>query len=118
MTEVEKLYSLAGVEKERHCTKVNNCSYFECAKCEYYNYTNYPPFTAEKQIELIKWLMKSFDIDFSQIGQRIDTSLDGINCICGIGSADVFEDSLCMAIIDIWQDLTEEEQEQIREILK
>lgn len=81
-------------------------------------YINYPPFTAEKQIELIKWLINSFDIGLSKLGQRIDTSLDGISCISGLGSADTFEDSLCMAIIDLWQDLTEEERKQIRGILE
>lgn len=107
MTEVEKLYSLAGVKPlcqipDSYCGMKNV----------------YEDFTAEKQIELIKCMLKNFDIDFSQIGQRIDTSLDGINCISGIGSADTFEDSLCMAVNDLWQDLTEEEQNEIREILE
>ena len=78
----------------------------------------YPPFTAEKQLNIIKWLLKSYDIDFSQLGQRIDTSLDGINCISGSGSANTFEESLAQAINDLWQDLTEEERKQIKEILE
>ena len=118
MTEVEKLYSLAGIKKQLYCDicKARERALGLCAetKCDVF----YPPFTAEKQIELIKWLIKSFDIDFSQIGQRIDTSLDGINCIGGIGSAGTFEESLCMAVNDLWQDLTEAEQNDIREILK
>ena len=47
MSEIEKLYELAGVEKEM--TRTNAGSIF-------------PPFTAEKQIELIKWIMKHDEI--------------------------------------------------------
>ena len=123
MSEVEKLYSLAWIEPRCNIYP----TFYDCVKhphekCEDCVEWEYPPFTAEKQIELIKWLLKSFDMDFSLIEQRIDTTLDGINwtgsCIGGSGSAHTFEDSLCMAIIDLWQDLTEVEQNEIREILE
>lgn len=105
MSEVEKMMQNANVKKHWNSTPYGGIE-------EYY-----PPFTAEKQISIIKWLLESYDIGFSQLGQRIDTSLDGANCISGLGSGDTFEESLAQAINDLWQDLTEEEQEQIRSIL-
>ena len=87
-------------------------------------YINYPPFTAEKQIELIKWLG---ELDMLEI---IRTTREDkawiINSEYGM-SGNVykhtsrmksFEEALAGLINSLWQDLTEEEQEQIREILK
>lgn len=81
-------------------------------------YINYPPLTAEKQLNIIKWLLKSYDIGFSKLGERIDTSLDGVNCVSGLGSGDTFEESLAQAINYLWQNLTVDEQNEIRKILK
>ena len=105
MNEVEKMYENANVEKYWNSTPYGGVE-------EYY-----PPFTAEKQLNIIKWLLKSYDIGLSQLGGRIDTSLDGVNCISGLGSGDTFEESLSQAINDLWQDLTGEERKQIKEIL-
>lgn len=114
MNEVTKLYENAGVEPTVRDNAIGRGYYIEHQRIE-----EYPPFTAEKQLELIKWLLKNFDIDFSQLGQNlIYTSLDGINCIGSVVSANTFEDSLCMAVNDLWQDLTEEERKQIKEILE
>lgn len=127
MNEVEKMYENAGVEKEfekpAECTKnpyitCDGCMLYDDKKGQCNNRKEYQPFTAEKQIGIIKWLLKSYDIGFSQLGQRIDTSLDGANCISGLGSGDTFEESLTQAINDLWQDLTEEERKQIKEILE
>lgn len=89
----------------------------KCKTCDKVK-TGHPPFTAEKQLNIIKWLLKNYDIGFSQLGERIDTSLDGVNCISGLGSGNTFEESLAQAINDLWQDLTEEERKQIKEILE
>ena len=110
MNEVEKTYSNAGLsnmwverysdgyyEHERYYNsykeminnmmKVNDWTLSEAqevAKRECKK--EHPLFTAERQIAIIKWLLKNYDIGFSQLGQRIDTSLDGTNCISGLGS--------------------------------
>lgn len=105
MNEVEKMYRNSGIKK----IELDYPDNFE---------PFYPEFTAEKQLGIIKWLLESYDIGFSQLGQRIDTSLDGVNCISGLGSGDTFEESLAQAINDLWQDLTEEERKQIKEILE
>lgn len=60
------------------------------------------PFTAEKQIELIKWL----------IVHSPSTCLEGEIIVCA------FEDSLANIINTMWQDLSEDEKQQIKEILK
>lgn len=64
MNEVEKMYSNAGIKKKPYCEL--NCSItknnFECTSyCLHYEDEDlyYPPFTAEKQLELIKWLGKN-----------------------------------------------------------
>ena len=110
MTEVEKLYSLAGVEP------------INFAKQGAIDFTNtieidekrYPDFTAEKQIELIKWLGEFF--------VHIDKRENQIIISCGDGyvsyTAEKIEDAISLLINSKWNTFTKEEQEQIREILK
>lgn len=136
MSEVTKLYENAGVETNKYklcCTGCKHIAklevingypskwicdkYDEVANCDKAE-PDYPPFTAEKQINIIKWLLKNYDIGFSQLGEHIDTSLDGVNCISGLGSGDTFEESLAQAINDLWQDLTPEEKQQVKGILE
>lgn len=87
MSEVEKMYKLVGVKEG--CTLPNLCRYKGiCAKpvnCEHYDY---PDFTAEKQLSLIKWLMVNFN------------------------------EALAELINLYWQDLTEQERTEIAEILR
>ena len=125
MNEIEKMYENAGIDYEE---RYNNCTLNkegECklkCSCDICKYSEekyiYPPFTAEKQLNIIKWLLKNYDIGFSQLGERIDTSLDGINCISGLGSGNTFEESLAQAINDLWQFITEEEKQRIKDILQ
>ena len=99
MSEIEKLYELAGVEyydryfsclKDEDLTCQDNCEICDNAK----EVKCYPPFTAEKQIKLIKWL------------------------ICTAEEASTFEETLSKQVNDLWQSLTEEEKQQVREILE
>ena len=113
MSEVEKMYMRCKIKKQQNCSHTDTCYNGSLDECEGCNSYQYPPFTAEKQIELIKWLVKTrpihitFLIDkwviegFVRYGKRYDT----------------FEDALSGYINNIWQDLTESEQEQIRSIL-
>ena len=49
----EKFYKTFGIEPKQHCTKEGSiCAYFECPKCDYYNYI-YPPITDRILLELI-----------------------------------------------------------------
>lgn len=104
MTEVEKMYKSAGVDYEE---RYNNCilnKEGECklkCNCDICKYSEekyiYPPFTAEKQLELIKWI-----------------ACNKINECKNID----FGEALAELINSFWQSLTEEDKQQIKEILE
>ena len=87
----------------------------------------YPPFTAEKQLELIKWLMRKKKT--IQIELRLH---ENDYCISHItecehndaveyvetGRKNTFDEALADLINELWQDLTEEEKQQVKGILK
>lgn len=83
MTEVEKLYELAGIEKKLYCDicKAQEHALGLCAetKCDIF----YSPFTAEKQIEIIKLLSNKYDT------LCIHTQRNGIVCISVEDNGDV-----------------------------
>ncbi len=142
MSEIEKMYKNAGIKPEwQECCKIadkywaNNtesgfeylmqkeCPYNqECTdECEYaYDKVVYPPFTAEKQIELIKWLSKSKNgFGFFDAGEKV-------SCCCDFDCewfeenfyAEDFDNALSGLINSLWQDLTEEEKQQVKGILE
>ena len=90
-------------------------------------YINYPPFTAKKQLELIKWLMRKKQT--IQIELRLH---ENDYCISHItecehndaveyvetGRKNTFDEALADLINELWQDLTEEEKQQVKGILK
>lgn len=84
----------------------------------------YEDFIAEKQIELIKWLTKIYELSINwdkqynsyrfvirnyQNNGRLNHS------VCGYEAP--FEETLAYLINRIWQDLTDQEKEEIRNIL-
>ena len=104
MTEVEKMYKSAGVDYEE---RYNNCilnKEGECklkCNCDICKYSEekyiYPPFTAEKQLELIKWI-----------------ACNKINECKNID----FGETLAELMNSFWQSLTKEDKQQIKEILE
>lgn len=85
----------------------------------------YLPFTAEKQIELIKWLghRRHLDIDIHNIkGCTIYDISNDYDCIVGehkfMFDSNTFEDALAGLINQVYYSLTSEEKQQIKEILK
>lgn len=101
MNEIEKLYKNAGVEDKN----INN---------QLYKDLNYPQFTAEKQLELIKWLGIRDEFNFYQ--NKItkdwifyDHEKDATHYNFKLG--------LASWVNYLWQDLTSEEKEQVRGIL-
>ena len=144
MNEIEKMYENAGVEPEQQdCCKIadkywayetessfeylmqKECPYNqECTdECEYaYDKVVYSPFTAEKQLELIKFITSlgvceiknwndkgfHFAIKRESIYPTMFLSLSNIN----------LQETLADVINNLWQDLTEEEHKQIKEILE
>lgn len=103
MSEIEELYENAGVEKEERYSL--NCEYYE----------KYPPFTATKQLELIKWLGIRDEFNFYQNKVTkdwifYDHEKDATHYN--------FELGLASWVNYLWQDLTEKEKQQVKGILE
>ena len=114
MSEIEKMYENAGINKNCHANiKFDDCIYSP-SDCGNYNY---PDFTAEKQLELIKWLINEVDYiamwHFNNPKKPYDFDLGRHN-----SGGKTFEDALAQMINNLWQDLAEEEKQQIKEILE
>ena len=106
MTEVEKLYELARIEKIE-LDYPDNYEPF------------YPEFTAKKQIELIKWLCQNTYRNYLLFRYKFSNNFWQIECNMVDSNKELlFSNALASIIINLWQDLTKEEQEQIKEILK
>lgn len=100
-----------------------NCKfgYQDCAdECEYaYTKTHYPPFTAEKQLELIKFLIKNYEgIDISKRINRFNFLVDNATFIGCHHNDKSFEESLAGVINKLWADMSEEEKQQVKGILE
>lgn len=122
MSEIEKMYENANVKQDRMCEWTCKGSEHCSTNCEHYESTQlyYPPFTAEKQIELIKWLSKSKN-GFGFLSDGYTSS-----CHCDFDCewfeenfyAEDFDNALSGLINNLWQSLTSEEKQQIKEILE
>lgn len=97
MNEVEKMYRNSGIAKYKK-TMLD----IETGKNVLTLDSFYPDFTAEKQLEIVKqilfstWWMNLKRLQFSE----------------------KFNEGLAQMINDLWQDLTEEERKQIKNILE
>jgi len=117
MNEIEKLYELAGIEK----IELDYPDNFE---------PFYPEFTAEKQLELIKWLGKldgkleitctynkeKFIFNF-YFNRKTDKNHDPKYPYSNFLNEDI-EILIASLINNLWQDLTEEEKQQVKGILE
>ena len=121
MSEVEKLYKKAHIEKVIN----HECTYDygitcpndndTCDNCGYYKEKepDYPPFTAEKQLELIKFL-SNFWVHINKVNEQFNISTGG-----GYVSyyAEDLADAIALYINSKWNNLTEQERTEIRSIL-
>ena len=133
---IQKLYEIAGVEKVPN----GYCGYDYGISCPYDHedcYTTcpywikedpeYPPFTAEKQLELIKWLVKrciyfeilemndkSYGLEFKYVIKDEYNKKGRYACVINKD----FTCALAESVITMWKDLTEEERKQVKEILQ
>lgn len=98
MNEIEKMYENAKVKPV--------CDGLDCwacvAKC---NNSKYPEFTAEKQLSLMSFL----------INRKVGLSFKAEQ---GEITIEVISRGLAGIVNRIWQDLTEEQKQQIKEILE
>lgn len=110
---IEKLYEIAGVYlcnmPDIDCSK-------ECDKCEDYN-----PFTAEKQLELIKWVSDIFIFrTYARLKKETTCFLTEREYGCDeyFCKSSTLEQALAGLIIDLWRDLTGDQKQEIKEILQ
>ena len=108
MSEIKKLYENAGVEKKWKPLPYGDIEEF------------YPPFTAEKQLELIKWLIQKNFYDERIIRSNYEKTsfyCSYLDDYCESEEFEKFEEALANVFNYFWQDLTDTEKEQIKEIL-
>lgn len=125
MSEIEKMYKNAGVEKEvipcpakyygYNCTR-NNWDDEDCS-CDI---EGHPPFTAEKQIELIKYFSNNYNISINKennIFRLLFINKDGVHNFYTSGID--FAEQLALFVISRYKNqiLTEEEKQQVKGIL-
>lgn len=104
--EIIKLYENANIKAKEYCDRDSDACMACCPEWENrqdcWKYKSVmPPFTAEKQIELIKWLIASGECYFAITIKP-----------------DEFEEYLAEYINNMWKDLADVDKEQIREILR
>jgi len=137
MNEIEKMYSNTGIKLKysgwldmgdldtqmTHIQCDTKEEWDECVFMSRSSYSSddenydkpkmeYPTFTAEKQIELIKILAKGEVKINNEDGEYEFSIFDTISDFSS------FEESLADLTNRMWQDLTEEERKQIKEILE
>ena len=105
MNEIEKMYGNANIKAKEYCDRDSDACMSCCPEWENrqdcWKYKSViPPFTAEKQLELIKWFIHSRHFSPVRFNARwvVDDIASHINFL--------------------WQSLTEEEKQQVKEILK
>ena len=98
MNEIENMYKNAGFIKKQ-------CKDYSCIVCDKNNNCEkYPPFTAEKQLELIKWLAKK---GLLQINYSSHQCYQFNSFRIGGDYKAYIEEALASHINNLWQDLTE-----------
>ena len=131
MSEVAKMYENAGIEPiAEYCKHQCNNEFDDdmCIGCKYIEKVEYPPFTAEKQLLLLQLLARIdsadyFQFFFYEIKQEWVFRLNMLTEL-SCESAYIYEsrnknfDECIAGLINIiWQDLTEEEKQEIKRIL-
>ena len=112
MNEIEKLYKNAGVEMQ-HLLDINTNQFVDVC----------PLFTAEKQIRLLQFCFDKYEV----IGKTPDVDRcilyitsdaeDRAFVVTDYISCETWEESIAGLINRFWQDFTEKEKQQIKEIL-
>ena len=115
MSEIEKMYENTGIKKVRQ-TNIAGGDYPIAVGFE-----EYPPFTAEKQLKIMELLGEVhafFDADKTNFACITNYRIEkGI--IKGYeGKGESVSEALAGLINKLWQDLTEEEKQQVKGILE
>ena len=115
MSEIEKLYENAEIYPD---CRARECGLDYCPNNYGCGYAVYPAFTPAKQLELIKWcLFKCEGIE--HIHFEIEKNKVFIHQMQFASTyCDTLEEAIAGFINDMWQDLTAEEQAEIKRILE
>ena len=118
MSEIKKLYENANIKQDRMCEWTCKDSETCNLNCEHYQSMQlyYPPFTAEKQLLLLQWLLDKTDLYLHR--HKTDFTYSIASGDIAVNECKNLEESIAELINAIWQSLTEQEKEQIRDILK
>lgn len=123
MSEIEKMYKLANVQpqykKRIECKEGYSigqpCEKCPCINCEKSVFEDVmPPFTAEKQIEIVKFLLHKgvyYDTDGDTYWFHYTDEIEN-------ATYRPFKEAIAEFINGFWQDLTEEEKQQVKGILE
>ena len=129
-SEVEKMYENYNIKPKQkgycdcgdYCPRPYNKCGDECPS--WIAEVKYQPFTAKKQLELIKWLGELDMLEIMRTTREdkawIINSEYGMsgNVYKHTSRTKSFEESLASLINSLWQDLTKEERKQVKEILR
>lgn len=119
MSNIQKLYELTGItckdlEFCKDCIhlKDNQC----VSKQEFVE--ECLPLTAEKQLELIKWFVKTFaEIETFEINYYLNDCFQILSCNSVSKFEFGFEEALASFIFNLYLDLTDDQKEEIKRIL-
>ena len=113
MSEIEKMY------KNTELFYCNKCRHDSELDCIYMCESKYPPFTAEKQIEITKFLISKY-VRFKKFRSYEQKDLYMVYYECRYYPRQYlpFGEALAESINYLWQSLTEKEKQQITDILK
>ena len=118
MSEIEKMYENAGVEKSKCWDDCTTCTRTSCDKNISYIKAEYPPFTADKQLELIKFLIeRGLECNICRTGKDVKYVFS-VGYERSSGDFKEFTEALASMINDLWQDLWAEEKQQVKGILE
>lgn len=124
MSEIEKMYENANIKAKEYCDRDSDACMTCCPEWENrqdcWKYKSViPPFTAEKQIEIIKFLIsKHARFDMFKNYEQKDLYMVHYECRYFPKQYLPFGEALAESINYLWQSLTEKEKRQITDILK
>lgn len=124
MNEIEKMYEKAGFQKKRKCEwdkDKESCfhsGFVTCDKCTAKIERTYPPFTAWKQFDLFKLLMRHPKTELYCRYANDKYKLIMYTKDCCTSDMGSFENILASIVCNMWGLLSEEEKQQIKEILE
>ena len=102
---IQKLYEITGVDSVGFNT--------------YTLKDEYPPFTAEKQLELIKWVsnFKVYESVIHKDRKWFMCASIGCNDYCESRN-ESFEQALASLILELWKELIDDQKQEIKRILQ